>query len=63
MSHVTELDSIRIIARCVQIKEKYLPSSYFIIFSLPNIYMQIRPGGMVIGNATTNVASVTSSSA
>jgi hypothetical protein len=49
--------------RCVQIKEKYLPSSYFIIFSLPNIYMQIRPGGMVIDNATTNVASVTSSSA
>jgi hypothetical protein len=23
---------------------KYLPSSYFIIFYLPNIYMQIRPG-------------------
>jgi hypothetical protein len=29
--------------------KKSLPSSYFIIFYLPNIYMQIRPGGMVVG--------------
>jgi hypothetical protein len=53
---MAELDSIRIVARHVQIREKYLSSSYFIIFSLPNIYMQIRPGGMVVGDATTNEA-------
>jgi hypothetical protein len=29
--------------------KKSLPSAYFIIFSLPNIYMQIRPGSMVVG--------------
>jgi hypothetical protein len=39
MLHVAELDSIRSVARRVQIREKSLPSSYFIIFSLPNIYM------------------------
>jgi hypothetical protein len=27
------------------------------IFPLPNIYMQIKPGGMVVGNATAKVAS------
>jgi hypothetical protein len=44
---VAELDSIRIVVCRVQIRENFAPSSYFIIFSLPNIYMQIRPGGMV----------------
>jgi hypothetical protein len=48
---VAEFDSIRIIARHV-----YLPSLYFIIFSLPNIYMHIIPSGIIIGNATANVA-------
>jgi hypothetical protein len=35
--------------------KKYLPSSYFIISSLPNIYMHIRLGGMVVGDATAKV--------
>jgi hypothetical protein len=43
--------------------KKSLPSSSFIIFSLPNIYMQIRPGGMVVGNGTANIALATSSPA
>jgi hypothetical protein len=49
------LDSIRIVACHVLIREKNLPSSYFIIFSLPNIYTQIKLCGMVIGDATTNI--------
>jgi hypothetical protein len=42
--------------------KKSLPS-YFIIFSLPNIYTQIRPGGMVVGNAMANIALATPSPA
>jgi hypothetical protein len=41
--HMTELDSIKIIAG-TKIRNKSLPSFYFIIFYLPNIYMYIRPG-------------------
>jgi hypothetical protein len=29
---------------CTDQGRKSLPSSYFIVFSLPNIYVQIRPG-------------------
>jgi hypothetical protein len=38
-------------------------TSYFILFSLPNIYMQINPSGMVVGDATTNIALATPSPA
>jgi hypothetical protein len=60
---VAELDSIRIIARQVLIRENIYILFYFIIFSLPNIYIQIRPSGIVIGDATTNVALATPSPA
>jgi hypothetical protein len=32
---------------------KYLLSSYFIMFSLPNIYMQIRPGVTLAWSSAT----------
>jgi hypothetical protein len=32
---------------CIDQGRKSLPSSYFIDFSLPNIYVQIRPGVML----------------
>jgi hypothetical protein len=65
MPHVAELDSIRVLACHVQTREEFFLPSYFIIFFLPNIYMQIRTGVTLawFGNAMVNVASATPSPA
>jgi hypothetical protein len=50
MPRVTELDSIRIIAHLMQIREENL---YLIIFYLPDIYIKIRPGIMSAWSSAT----------
>jgi hypothetical protein len=58
MMRMVVLDSIRIIAR--RADQGRNSFTYFIIFSLPYIYMQIRRGVTLAwssGNTTANVAS------
>jgi hypothetical protein len=50
------------LARHVKIREKNL-YLLTLLFSLPNIYMQVRAGGMVVGDAMANVALATPSPA